>query len=516
MCIRDRYNEHLVYTHVPNGFLLLDGHNGKIVDTADFFNQRKIYYGEGGLLSDVWSAYPTDRQTSDELNGHMYSGSGGIDIPPPLSWIFEPNWLLSRPFETIHTMRYKDVHEKMELLFPYFFYQINGKPIDMYPVTDGKETYWLMPLMIALETDRVPWSQENYFVRHVGYSLINTYDGDISLYIIGDDYYSDLFKILYWDYIEEDIPDWLKEQTRYPEELFNYRVDMYNFYHITDAATFIEAREFFETPAGLDTYFIEAKPPGFSENEFIGLLSLQLRGSPGQNLAGYMIIENDFDRLGDMTFYEVPLNASTKLLGPTAILEALERNPDFATLRTLLRSPRVGDNILYRIGDHDVYFLPVYTAGAGGVVTQLGTVAVVGATFTGEYYIGFGDTPEEAFENFLIELSGVETNIRRENIVSVSVDKDTESQLVNSLTANGVKVVRPDEIPSLFKFNEHRLDSTEDAAIIQNAIDEFISKWVTPYDVTQVYYWEDDETVNYGSVITINGVSELHYISIAK
>ena len=510
------YNEHLVYTHVPNGFLLLDGHDGKIVDTADFFDQRKIYYGEGGLLSDVWSAFPADRQTSDELNGHMYSGSGGIDIPPPLSWIFEPNWLLSRPFETIHTMRYKDVHEKMELLFPYFFYEINGRPIDMYPVTDGKETYWLMPLMTAHEADRVPWSQDNYFVRHVGYSLINTYDGDISLYIIGDDYYSDLFKLLYSDYIEEDVPDWLKEQTRYPEELFNYRVDMYNFYHITDAATFIEAREFFETPAGLDTYFIEAKPPGFEENKFIGLLSLQLRGSPGQNLAGYMIIENDFDSLGDMTFFEVPLDASTKLLGPTAILEALERNPDFATLRTLLRSPRVGDNILYRVGDHDVYFLPVYTAGAGGVVTQLGTVAAVGATFTGEYYIGFGDTPEEAFEEFLIELSGVESNIRRENIVPVSVDKDTESQLVDSLTANGVNVVRPDEIPSLFKFNEHRLDSTEDVATTQNVIDEFISKWITPYDVTRVYYWEDDEAINYGSVITINGVSELHYISIAK
>jgi hypothetical protein len=510
------YNEHLVYTHVPNGFLLLDGHDGKIVDTADFFDQRKIYYGEGGLLSEVWSAFPADRQTSDELNGHMYTGSGGIDIPPPLSWIFEPNWLLSRPFETIHTMRYKDVHEKMELLFPYFFYEINGKPIDMYPVTDGKETYWLMPLMIALEADRVPWSQDNYFVRHVGYSLINTYDGDISLYVVGDDYYSDLFKLLYSDYVEEDVPDWLKEQTRYPEELFNYRVDMYNFYHITEPSTFIEAREFFETPAGLDTYFIEAKPPGFEENKFIGLLSLQLRGSPGQNLAGYMIIENDFDTLGDMTFFEVPLDADTKLLGPTAILEALERNPDFATLRTLLRSPRVGDNILYRIGDHDVYFLPVYTAGAGGVVTQLGTVAAVGATFTGEYYIGFGDTPEEAFEEFLFELSGVESNIRRENIVSVSVDKDTESQLVDSLAANGIKVVRPDEIPSLFKFNEHRLDSTEDAAITQNAIDEFISKWATPYDVTQVYYWEDDETVNYGSVITINGVSELHYVSIAK
>ena len=160
--------------------------------------------------------------------------------------------------------------------------------------------------------------------------------------------------------------------------------------------------------------------------------------------------------------------------------------------------------------------MPVYTAGAGGVVTQLGTVAAVGATFTGEYYIGFGDNPEEAFENFLIELSGVETNIRRENVVSVSVDKDTESQLVDSLTANGINVVRPDEIPSLFKINEHQLTSIADVETTQSIIDDFINKWITPYDVTRVYYWEDDETINYGSVITINGVSELHYISITK
>ena len=120
------YNQHLVYTHVPNGFLLLDGHDGKIVDTQDFFDQRKIYYGEGGLFSETWSAYPSARESSDELNNYMYSGSGGIDISPPLSWLFEPNFLLARPFETIHAMRYKDVHERMELLFPYFVYNIDS------------------------------------------------------------------------------------------------------------------------------------------------------------------------------------------------------------------------------------------------------------------------------------------------------------------------------------------------------------------------------------------------------
>ena len=36
----------------------------------------------------------------------------------------------------------------------------------------------------------------------------------------------------------------------------------------------MKSNEFYEIPRGLDTYYVEAKPPGFSETEFIGLLSL--------------------------------------------------------------------------------------------------------------------------------------------------------------------------------------------------------------------------------------------------
>ena len=125
---------------------------------------------------------------------------------------------------------------------------------------------------------------------------------------------------------------------------------MYNIYHVTDVETFIQANEFYEIPRGLDTYYIQAKPPGFEDTEFIGLLSLELRGSQGRNLAGYMIVENDMGNLGKMTFYEVPLDSETKLLGPTSVREALDRDPDFAQLKTLLRNPRIGDNILYRVG----------------------------------------------------------------------------------------------------------------------------------------------------------------------
>ncbi|PIN82730.1 MAG: hypothetical protein COV65_05385, partial [Nitrosopumilales archaeon CG11_big_fil_rev_8_21_14_0_20_33_24] len=78
------YNEHLVYTHVPNGFLTLEATTGQIVDSDKFFKQRAIYYGEGGLFSTTWSAYPNSRTTSAELGGASYNGKGGIDVSPPL------------------------------------------------------------------------------------------------------------------------------------------------------------------------------------------------------------------------------------------------------------------------------------------------------------------------------------------------------------------------------------------------------------------------------------------------
>ncbi|MEM4245852.1 MAG: UPF0182 family protein [Candidatus Bathyarchaeia archaeon] len=401
------YATHLVYTHVPDGFYLLDAQEGRIVDTAQFFNQRRIYYGEGGLFEETWAAYPEGRDRSDELGGYFYEGRGGVTIRPPLSWIYEFNFFLAFRDKEVRLLRYRDVYDRMRMLFPYFEYVFEGRPVDTFPVTDGEKTYYMMPLIVRLDTWKVPWSEGNPLMRLVGYALIDVYDGSIRLIITGDDYFSELFKRLYSEYITTEVPEWLYGQTRYPEELFEWRVGMYNYYHVTDPATFIVAKEFFEIPEGLDTYFIMASPPGFREKEFIGLLSLELRGARGRNLAGYMVVRNDYPQLGEMIFYKVPLEAETKLLGPSGTMEALEKNAEFAKLKTLLREPRIGDNILYRVGDHDVYFIPVYTAGAGGVVTEMGVVACVGAAFTGVYYVGLGQNAEEAFRSYLNQLAGL-------------------------------------------------------------------------------------------------------------
>jgi len=510
------YNEHLVYTHVPNGFLTLEATDGQIVDSGEFFSDRVIYYGEGGLLEQTWTGYPANRgETTDELEGAFYNGLGGLTISPPLSWIFEPNFMISYPTEPIHIMRYRDIMDRMETLYPYFLYNLFGKELDSLPVTDGKNTYWLVPLIVGFDTRDVPWSSGNPYLRLVGYGLIDTYDGTIRLLKAGDDFFAEMFVSQYSNTFEP-IPAWLEEQVRYPVELFNWKTEMYNIYHVDEVDTFIQANEFYEVPRGLETYFIEAKPLGFDQIEFIGLLSLELKGSQGRNLAGYMIVENDLPNLGKMQFYEVPLNSTTKLIGPTAVREALDRDPDFAQLKTLLRNPRIGDNILYRVGEQDTYFIPVYTAGAGGVVAQLGTIAAVGAAFDGEYYVGLGDTQEEAFEAYLQKLSGAKATSSVLNGETVELDKADRIEFITSLfIQHEIEILEPTsiQIPLSFEEGEIFFITKREQSATETLITEFLDDFVVPRtDI--VYLWEDANALNFGTIIIKNSVPEMHYISI--
>lgn len=505
------YNQHFVYTHVDNGFLTLDAHNGTIVDSSQLFKQRVIYYGEGGLFSDTWSAYPVGRTSTAELNNATYSGTGGLDVSPPASQLFEPNFFLSYPTEPIHIMRYRDIHDRMQLLYPYFQYNLFGTQVSSLPVTDGHKTYWLMPLIAGFDTKNVPWSVSNPYLRLVGYALIDTYNGNVTMIKTGDDFFTNMFYSQYKDKFI-DTPAWLDKQLRYPEELFNWKVDMFNIYHVTDTSTFIQANDFYEVPDGVGTYYVEAKPPGFDKPTYLGLLSLELRGSAGRNLAGFMTVQNDVPNLGKMQFYEVPLNSSTKLLGPSSVSEALDKDSDFRQLKTLLQSPRYGDNILYRIGNQDVYFIPVYTSGTGGVVTQLGTIAAVGAAFDGEYFVGLGNTPQQAFAAYLAKLSGVEP----ENVTAaLTLDESSRISAIKSvLQDEKLTVVTPTTIQLPLTFAEGKMlfqqpsDLNNTKALIEN----FVKDFVQPNN--RIILWQENNTVNLGAIIVNNNIPELHYISI--
>ncbi|MEO9294696.1 MAG: UPF0182 family protein [Nitrososphaera sp.] len=528
------FNRHLVYTHSNTGFKMLEADTGNIVNEGNFFNQRRIYYGESGESADQslfksWSAYPVGRTTSTEIDQFFYNGTGGVDVAPPVSWMFEPNFMLSNPNDSIHVMRYKDVHDRMALLYPYFVYDFaitsdttpTLKKTGIIPVTDGSRTYWLMPLIVALDTEHVPWGSP-FMLKLVGYALIDSYNGSVQVIVTGNDAFSQIF---YEQYKElgatRDVPAWLDDQIRYPEEMFIWKIAKFNRYHVTDPKTFIEARQFYDIPEDqsrkANPYYIITKPQGFEQPAFVGFQSLELGGSQTKNLVGYMIVENDLGSLGHMTFYSVPLDSPTKLIGPTAAREALEKDRQYKEFKTLLQgNPKVGENILYKIGDQEVYFIPVYTAStSGGVVSQIGTIAAVGASVTGTFYVGLGDTPVEAFENYLKSAGEEPAQPSGEPPATEGGAGDRISALEKVFAEAGLQVVKPTAISAPVEFVEAqgKYMTDTDFASAQKVVNEFVTKFAP--DGGRVFEWQQgNNRVNFGVLKSVDGIVENHYISI--
>ena len=397
---------------------------GNVIDPSKFFKQKNIYYGDSGptgIFNQAWSAFPVARTSSDEIEGAFYTGTGGVNLAHPLSWVFEPKFMLSYTDSAMHVMRYKDIFDRMAVMFPYFVYDfsegtsqtdLNIKNVGVVPVTDGRNTYWLMPLIVFLDTSHVPWSSEG-MLRLVGFALIDAYNGSVKV-IKSNMSDNDAFSQIFFEQYAGDgivltqTPEWLNKQLVYPEEMFLWKINRFNQYHVTDPKTFIEAQQFYKVPDQSSVNYYITKPPGFDKPKFVGLQSLELSNSPSNNLVGYMIVQNNQENFGKMIFYSVPVDSVTKLLDAGAARDALEKDPAYAKEKILLRNPRVGDDLLYRIGDQEVYFIPVYTSSTvDGVATQLGTIAVVGASITGNYYIGLGNTPQQAFENYLLRATGL-------------------------------------------------------------------------------------------------------------
>jgi uncharacterized protein len=533
------FNEHLVYTHANPSFKMLEANTGNIVDESKFFPQERTYYGESGnegVFSHNWSAYPVGRTTSDEVSQFFYNGTGGIDVSPPISWMFEPNFMLSYPGTPIHIMRYKDIHDRMDLLYPYFVYGFAFSDDDtvapvfhrtgVLPVTDGKNTYWLMPLIAALDTSHVPWGSP-FMLRLVGYSLIDSYNGSVKIIVTGNDTFSDIFYDQYKNAgATREVPHWLNQQIRYPEEMFSWQIAKFNRYHVTDAKTFIEARQFYEIPKDgskdIPPYYITTKPQGFKSPQFVGFQSLELSGSTTKNLVGYMIVENDLPTLGKMTFYSVPLDSTTKLIGPSAAREALEKDKEYKNVKTLLQgNPRVGENILYRIGEQEVYFIPVYTANTpGGVVSQIGTIAAVGASVTGTFNVGLGDNPIQAFENYLLKAAGqqptqVMSGQAANGLQAPTTDaQDRITSVERIFSKSGLQVIKPTTISAPLEFREaaptYKVEA--DFELVQQAVAKFIQEH--PSDNGKVYEWQDGNNTNFGVLKVVGGIVENHYIAI--
>ena len=522
------FAQHIKYTHSDIGIKMLEADTGNVVDESQFFNQHRIYYGESGdgLFSKYWSAYETGRTTSQELDGFFYNGTGGVDVAPPLSWMFEPNFMVSYSDTPVHVMRYKDIHERMELLYPHFVYEfcfdctpsnLQPKEIEAFAVTDGTNTYWLMPLVAAINTSNVPWSSEtptSFMLQLVGYSLIDVYDGTVQIIVTGDDYFSQMFLAQYKDAgATTEVPEWLADQIRYPEEMFIWQISKFNTYHVTDLEAYIGTKDSYAVADGskeLEPHYAFAKLPGFESPKFVGLQTLELKDSQSNNLVGYMAVQNDLEDLGKMTFYSIPTDSLVKVIGPANAKTIFTQSPEYKEAKNTIfgnTNLALGEISLYKVGNYEVYFIPVFIDSGS---KQIGMVGAVGAASTkGTYHIGLGDTPADAFENYLQKLSGAapanQTALDRQRMIENLEKVFTDAKLT---------IIKPTAISAPVEFKEsqatYRVDS--DLPEAEAAIDSFIIEFAPQGG--RIFEWQDGAVVNFGVLLEVEGIVESHYVSI--
>jgi uncharacterized membrane protein (UPF0182 family) len=534
------FQEHMIYTHSDTGVKMLEVNTGNFVDSTQFFKQNRIYYGESGesgIFTKSWSAFPADRRESSEFDGYLYNGTGGVNISPPLSWMFDPNFITHDPTESMHVMRYKDIHDRMQFLYPYFTYEFSFggpannpqfKKIEVSPVTDGNNTYWLMPLVIALDSSHVPWSSAtpfSFILNLVGFALIDAYNGNVQVFVTGNDYFSQIFLEEYKGIgATRELPEWLQNQVTYPKEMFMWKISKFNLFHMTDPKTFVQTKEVYTVPVGtpneeLSPSYIIGQPPGFKQPEFVGMQYLQLKDSASRDLVGYIVVQNKLESLGKMTFYSVTSNSSAKLIGPESARTIFVSDSKYNQLNQELKSsgnatgPVVAGNILYKVGDYEIYFTPVMVTNA----EKIGIVGAVGAISTnGTSYTGLGNTAEEAFVSYLQKLSGAPAGngsaITTNHIANETLAKIQMLERVFNQT--GLTVVKPTAINAPLAFKETQANYTTDSDFTQAeaAIKEFTKRFPTYHG--RVFEWQEESSVNFGILVNMDDVIENHYISI--
>ncbi|MFZ9005266.1 MAG: hypothetical protein ACO293_00600, partial [Nitrosopumilaceae archaeon] len=165
---------------------------------------------------------------------------------------------------------------------------------------------------------------------------------------------------------------------------------------------------------------------------------------------------------------------------------------------------------------HDVYFIPVYTAGAGGVVAQLGTIAAVGAAFTGEYYVGLGNTQEEAFEAYLQKVSGVVDPSFVSDETFVELERQDRIDIIKLIfESEGIEISEPTsiQVPLSFKEGEIFFFTENDREDTEAFLTQFIDDFVKPRS-ERIFMWEDENRFNIGTIVVKDSIPEMHYIAI--
>lgn len=450
-------NDHLQYTH-GYGVVLSPANqatgDGNPVFTigdvppvstagAPVIKSPSVYYGKSVSGYVVVDTDQTEMNyqnpaTGQTVEGH-YAGTGGVPIGSLITKAafalrFGDINLLISPLITNRSriMFVRDIESRVEKAAPFLRYDS-----DPYPVIAGGRLYYVQDAYTT--TNNYPYGQEavtsalpgssgldtNFnYVRNSVKVVIDAYNGTMSFYVVDPRdpiirAYEAAFPRLFRS--GSAMPAAIRQELRYPEDMFTVQAAMYGRYHITDASGFYNASDAWDLSQDPGTGALVSGSSGGNGGGGNGGGSLgplgqlqapsqskrmapiyqvgQLPGDSGlsfnilepyvsvsqgdtqQILTGFLAARSDAANFGDGQLEAYVTPRGEQLSGPALINSQIQENTAISEQISLLdqhgSSVLFGSVMLVPIHDSLLYVRPLYVESSQNPLPQLQRVIVV-------------------------------------------------------------------------------------------------------------------------------------------
>ncbi|MBD3354155.1 MAG: hypothetical protein GF364_21920, partial [Candidatus Lokiarchaeota archaeon] len=449
-----------MFDHVE-GFLALYTYNGSLIlNSSDFVNtfgvniSHPIFFGEYSsssleqndyfsitgddyeydFFSDIssYGAFDDDILLNtgwqdDETNyAHTYEGTPDGSLTGLEAFWYTTNlglfsYAINRSFEKNYVIN-RNIRTRVEnILLPGLW--VDEDPYLVFDYENGKMYY---ALSICTNLNLKSYSTSP-ILRFLGVALIDTEFGTMEFVknpmlegIDADDDPTYPMWQLYMDkypWIELGVEgpeyDWLREQLRYPEQLFEIQLSYQYKYHVDDPDVWQSGAQFHERPEEGDLFYIEFDL-GLGQ-EFVGIDLVERKGVDAITLAGMYVLRHA-EHFGEVIFYEAPSKGSFKIIGPSTARTSFQASAS-QELYTI-ENRDIGNTLLYPLAGSLYYVIPVYstTTEGGSTIQFLQKLGLVNAFDTQK--VVFGDDANEAY----LLLNYTETETFEEGNITISYE----------------------------------------------------------------------------------------------
>jgi hypothetical protein len=324
-----------------------------------------------------------------------------------LSWeLWDLNLLISEQVQSdSRLLMDRQIQDRVRKIAPFLILDSDPYVFNM----DG-ELHWMQPAYTT--AGGYPYSQPasggvNY-IRNSVQVVTDSRTGDIDFYLLDpEDPVAQTVDRIFPGLLTpaEEMPIAVRQQLRYPLDLFRVQAQHYQRYHVTNAEVFFLGEDFWEIPIQrgrggtqpMDPYYVTMRLPGEEQVEFVVILPFTPRDR--ENTVAWLAGRSDGEHFGSLRNFRFP--SGVLVFGPSQVENRIEQNALISQQLTLWDT--AGSEVLRStlmmvpVGDSFLYVQPVYLQAAGGRMPELRRVIVAN---------GNAVAMEETFEQALEVVTG--------------------------------------------------------------------------------------------------------------